>query len=87
VYAALSRWMKDKLDSSAALPDSIDDDWIQSRERLEAMMDRYLHLREAARNAFELRHQTSIDPSANRWEPCARVLSRRDVVARLAAPW
>jgi superfamily II DNA/RNA helicase len=87
VYAALSRRMKDKFDLFGSLPDTIDDDWIDSQERLDAMMDKYLHLRDKARNAFELRQQTSIDPSLNRWELCARVLSRRDVVERLSAPW
>jgi hypothetical protein len=51
------------------------------------MMDRYIHLRQQARNAFELRYEASIAPDAYRWELCARVLSRQDIVARLSEPW
>jgi len=32
-------------------------------------------------------YQQTIDPSKDRWELCARVLSRRDVVDRLSLPW
>jgi len=51
------------------------------------MMDEYIHLREKARDVFEMRYQETIDPDINRWELCSRVLSRRDVVERLSEPW
>lgn len=79
--------MKDRYDIFGGLPDTIEDDWIESIERLEAMMDQYLHLRRQASDVFELRYQSTIDPSRDRWELCARVLSRRDVVERLSVPW
>jgi DNA-binding Lrp family transcriptional regulator len=87
VYRVLSRRMKDRYDIFGGLPDTIEDDWIDSVERLEAMMDEYIHLRRKARDVFELRYQPTIDPDRDRWERCSRVLSRRDVVERLSIPW
>lgn len=87
VYQVLSRRMKDKFDIFGGLPDTIEDDWIESEEELDAKMDEYIHLRRKARDVFELRYRETIDPDKNRWEKCSRVLSRRDVVDRLSTPW
>ena len=87
VYQVLSRRMKDRYDIFGGLPDTIEDDWIESVEKLEEMMDQYMHLRQQARDVFEMRYQETIDPDANRWELCSRVLSRRDVVDKLSVPW
>ena len=46
VYAALSRRMKDRYDIFGSLPDTIDDDWIEHVERLDEMIDQYMHLRQ-----------------------------------------
>lgn len=87
IYQALSRRMKDRYDLFGSLPDAIDDEWIDSIEVLEAMMDKYMHLRQQARNAFEIRYEQTIDPDHDRWERCARVLARRDIIDRLSRPW
>lgn len=87
VYQVLSRRMKDRYDIFGGLPDTIEDEWIESIERLEEEMDAYIHLRREARDVFEMRYQTTIDPDKERWELCSRVLSRRDVVDRLSLPW
>lgn len=87
IYQALSRRMKDRYDLFGSLPDTIDDEWIDSIEVLEAMVDKYLHLRQQARNAFEIRYEQTIDPDRDRWERCARVLARRDIIDRLSRPW
>ncbi len=87
IYQALSRRMKDRYDLFGSLPDTIDDDWIESIEALEAMMDKYLHLRQQARSAFEIRYEQTITPDRDRWERCARVLARRNVVDWLSRPW
>lgn len=87
VYDVLSRRMKDRYDIFGGLPDTIEDDWIQTEEKLEEMMDEYIHLRQQARDVFEMRYQETIDPDANRWELCSRVLARRDVTERLSEPW
>jgi superfamily II DNA or RNA helicase len=87
VYRVLSRRLKDKYDIFGSLPDTIEDDWIADIEKLDEMMDRYMHLRRQAMNAFELRYQTDIDPDKHRWELCSKVLSRKDVVDRLSEAW
>jgi hypothetical protein len=87
VYSVLSRRLKDKFDIFGGLPDTIEDDWIENVERLEAMMDEYIHLRQKARDVFELRYKETIDPDKNRWELCSRVLARKDVVERLSESW
>jgi len=87
VYQVLSRRMKDRYDIFGGLPDTIEDDWIESVEKLEEIMDVYIHLRQKARDVFEMRYQETIDPDKDRWELCSRVLSRRDVIERLSVPW
>lgn len=87
VYQVLSRRMKDRYDIFGGLPDTIEDDWIETVEKLDEMMDQYIHLRKQARDVFEMRYQQTIDPDQDRWELCSRVLARRDVVDRLSIPW
>jgi superfamily II DNA or RNA helicase len=87
IYSVLSRRLKDKFDIFGGLPDTIDDDWIASEAELEAKMTEYLHLRQASRDAFELRYKATIDPEANRWELCSRVLARKDVLEKLSESW
>ncbi len=87
IYQVLSRRMKDKFDIFGGLPDTIEDEWIETVEKLEGMMDQYIHLRRKARDVFELRYKETIDPDQNRWELCSRVLSRRDVEEKLSEPW
>lgn len=87
VYHVISRRMKDRYDIFGGLPDTIEDEWIENVEGLEAMMDEYIHLRRRARDVFEMRYQETIDPDKDRWELCSRVLARRDVVGRLSVPW
>ena len=87
VYQVLSRRMKDRYDIFGGLPDTIEDEWIETIEKLEEMTDTYIHLRQEARDVFEMRYQRTIDPDKDRWELCSRVLARRDVVERLSVPW
>lgn len=87
VYRVLSRRLKDKFDIFGGLPDTIEDEWIETEERLETMMDEYIHLRQKARDVFELRYKETIDPDKNRWELCSRVLARKDVVEKLSESW
>jgi hypothetical protein len=87
VYRVLSRRLKDKFDIFGGLPDTIEDQWIETEERLEKEMDEYIHLRQKARDVFELRYKETIDPDKNRWELCSRVLARKDVVEKLSESW
>jgi SNF2 family DNA or RNA helicase len=87
VYEVLSRRLKDKFDIFGGLPDTIEDEWIESAETLEEQMDRFIHLRKNAKDVFELRYKETIDPDANRWELCSRVLSRKDIQEKLSEAW
>jgi hypothetical protein len=87
VYQVISRRLKDKFDIFGGLPDTIEGDWIESAERLEARMDEYIHLRQKAHDTFELRYKESLDPDQNRWELCSRVLARKGVVEKLSESW
>jgi len=50
-------------------------------------MDQYMHLREQACDAFEIRYERQVDPDRDRWELCSPVLARRDIVEKLSMPW
>jgi superfamily II DNA or RNA helicase len=87
IYQVLSRRLKDKFDIFGGLPDTIEDEWIENVEELDDMIDKYMHLRQNARDTFEVRYKETIDPDKNRWELCSRVLARKDVVEKLSESW
>ena len=87
VYAAISQRMRERYDIFGSLPDTIDDDWIENVEKLDGIMDRYMHLRQTAKDAFELRYERQVDPDKDRWELYSRVLARRDIIEKLSIPW
>ncbi len=87
IYEVLSKRMKDRYDIFGSLPDTIDDEWIENVERLEEMMDKYMHLRDKARDEFSIRYEEEIDPDENRWELWEKVVSRRDIEDKLSEPW
>jgi superfamily II DNA or RNA helicase len=87
IYKVLSRRLKDKFDIFGGLPDTIEDEWIESEEKLEEMMDECIHLRKRAKDVFEVRYEETVDPDKNRWELCSRVLARKDVVEKLSESW
>jgi len=87
IYRVLSQRLKNVYDIFGSLPDTIEDDWIDDEERLQDEMDAYIHKRKEAENAFTIRYRQTVDPEANRWEFCAEVLSRKDVVDRMQQGW
>lgn len=87
VYQVLSRRMKDRYDIFGSLPDTIDDDWIENIEGIEEELERYWARRNQTQTAFQARYQHSVDPGANRWELCAQVLSRQDLIEKLSEAW
>ena len=87
VYEVLSQRMKDRYDIFGSLPDTIDDEWIEDVKKLKERMDQYMDLRKKARDAFEIRYEHQVDPDAQRWELCSRVLAPRDIMEKLTAPW
>lgn len=87
IYETISRRMKDRYDIFGSLPDVIEDEWIEEVEKLEEILDKYIHLRNQAKNAFELLYESTIDPDKDRWELCSKVLSRRDISEILLTGW
>lgn len=86
-FTRFCRRLKDKFDIFGGLPDTIEDEWIESEEKLNQMMDEYIHLRKKAQDVFELRYKETIDPDKDRWELCSQVLGRRDLEEKLSQPW
>lgn len=87
VYSVISQRLRDKFDIFGSLPDTIDDDWIEDVETLDTKLNQYIHLRDTAKNAFEIRYEKDVNPDENRWETCSRVLSRKDIEERMAKAW
>jgi superfamily II DNA or RNA helicase len=87
VYTVLSERLQDTYDIFGSLPDTIEDEWIENEENLREHMDAYIHERKNAQNAFSVKYRSSLDPDANKWELCAEVLSRKDIVGILSEPW
>ena len=89
VYEVLSQRLKDKFDIFGALPDTIDDEWIEDVEQLGEEIDKYIEKQAEAKNVFEIRYQgdDSIDPTKDRWELCTRVLAKSELVERLSEGW
>lgn len=87
IYKVLSNRLKDTYDIFGSLPDTIEDEWIQDEAHLQKRMDEYTHEREKATNAFSAKYKATVDPDANKWELCEKVLSRRDVIDKMSEPW
>ena len=79
--------MKDRYDIFGSLPDTIEDEWIEDIEGFEEEVRHYLHKRNKAQDAFEIRYEGNLDPDAERWEECVRVLARRDIEDVMSEPW
>ena len=44
-------------------------------------------INDEARNAFTLTYDDRLDPEADQWEECSRVLSRRDIEEEMDKGW
>jgi hypothetical protein len=69
-----------------ALPDELDDDWIDNIENLDAKLNEFIEKKRRA-SAFDIRYADTVDPKGEPWEKCAQVLSRRDIAERLSKGW
>jgi SNF2 family DNA or RNA helicase len=87
IYRTLSERLKDTFDIFGSLPDTIEDDWIDSEEELKRRIDTYMHERKQAENAFTIKYRSSLNPNENLWEKCSQVLSRRDIEERIVKGW
>ncbi|MBF0543189.1 MAG: DEAD/DEAH box helicase family protein [Candidatus Riflebacteria bacterium] len=87
VYTILSERLRDTYEIFGSLPDTIEDDWIEDEENLRERMDSYIQERENAQNVFSVKYRSSLAPDSNKWELCAEVLSRKNIVDILSEPW
>jgi SNF2 family DNA or RNA helicase len=95
VYDRLSERMKDRFDIFGQLPDTLEDDWIDSEERLEAELRKHAYRRRQA-SAFDVRWGgTATGQGVDAvqaawqagWETCTKVLARQDVEKALSEGW
>ena len=86
VYQRLSERMQDRFNLFGSLPDTIKDEWIDDIELLGEKMDEYIDAQKKA-NGFDLRYNTSIQPSTSDWRDCSDVLSRRDLSELMSKSW
>jgi superfamily II DNA or RNA helicase len=95
VYDRLSERMKDRFDIFGQLPDTLEDDWIDSEERLEVELRKHTDRKRQA-SAFDVRWGgTATGQGVDAvqaawqagWETCTKVLAREDVEKALSAGW
>lgn len=95
VYNRLSERMKDRFDIFGQLPDTLEDEWIENEESLEAELKKHADRRRQV-SAFDVRWGgTATGEGATEaqkawqkgWESCSRVLARQDVEKILAQGW
>ena len=63
-----------------------------SRQQLTRMIGRYrkhglLIRHQKTANGFDLRYNTSLQPSDKEWRDCSKVLSRRDFISLMSESW
>ena len=86
VYQALSRRMRDRYDLFGSLPDTIEDEWIENIENIDAYLAQFTERKKQA-TAFEFRYDATVDPDGPGWELCEKVLARKDIVEKLSEGW
>lgn len=86
VYDRLSERMRDRFDLFGSLPDTIRDEWIDDIETLGEKMDEYINAQREA-TGFDLRYNTTAEPSDRDWRECTEVLSRRDFAQLMSNGW
>ncbi|MBV8607819.1 MAG: hypothetical protein JO034_10205 [Singulisphaera sp.] len=86
VYQALSRRMRDRYDLFGSLPDTIEDEWIENIENIDAYLAQFTERKKQA-TAFEFRYDATVDPDGPGWELCDKVLARKDIVEKLSEGW
>lgn len=86
VYERLSERMRDRFDLFGGLPDTIRDEWIDDIETLGEKMDEFIDAQKQA-TGFDLRYNSSLDPSDRDWRDCSEVLSRSDFAQLMSQGW
>lgn len=86
IYERLSERMKDRFNLFGALPDTIEDEWINQQTDIGVEMDKYIE-RQKKETGFDIRYSGTLAPDDDAWAECARVLSRRDFQELMSRSW
>ncbi len=86
IYERLSERMKDRFDLFGSLPDTIEDDWIETIETLDEKLEKYISDQKRV-NGFDIRYNANLDAEEDEWRNCARVLSRRSLEDLMRTGW
>ena len=86
VYECLSKRMQLSFDLFGSLPDTIKAEWIDEIETLGEKMDEFIEVQREA-NGFDLRYNSTVEPSGRDWRDCKDVLSRRDFAQLMRNGW
>lgn len=87
VYDRISERMKERYDLLGSLPDTIDDDWIESIETLEENLKEFTRKKKNTADVFELRYGDILDTNGADWQFCERVLDRDEAQRVLSVGW
>lgn len=86
IYERLSERMRDRYNLFGSLPDTIKDEWIDDIENLGKKMDEYINAQKKA-TGFDLRYNTTVEPTEKDWRDCSEVLSRRNFSELMSEGW
>jgi superfamily II DNA or RNA helicase len=88
VYQRLSERMEDRYDILGSLPDTIESDWIEDVEKVEAELRDFTRP-ESPADVFSLRYGDflEVEGSEKGWEVWTKVVARRDIEEQLMRPW
>lgn len=87
VHGVLSSRLQENYDLFGSLPDILEDDWIEDEQSLQRELERFVNLRREMENAFDARYGRTLTADDERWEECAKVLSRTEFQRALGTPW
>ena len=86
IYERLSERMKARYEIFGSLPDTIDDEWVESIESITEALDQRFDA-EASLNGFDLRYNTTLEADDDAWRDCERVLSPAALQNILRSGW
>lgn len=69
-----------------ALPDTIEDTWIENVETLDEKLDDYIDAQKRV-NGVDIRYNANLDAEEDEWRNCAKVLSRRRIEDLMRTGW
>ncbi len=87
VYNKISRRMQDRYAVFGSLPDTIDEQWINSITEEKNEGEKYWARRKEIDNPFRLAPHNQVSTDNDQWERCTQVLAQPDILKKLYEPW